>query len=117
MAKPESQESNEALEHRQVLYLLGEAVEKLVRLRQVLARQRIFVEAGSEKLEFPSVIDPLDKAVEEQAETLAKNSTRIPSFLRKQPLCPGDAVAIPGSLRALHNPFHGLPAFSTLLPL
>ena len=100
MVKPESQENNEALERRRILYLLGEAVEKLVRLRQVLARQRIFVEAGNEKLEFPSVIDPLDKAVEEQSEILAINSARIASFLRKQPLREGEEAALPESFRA-----------------
>src|SRR5450755_1701444 len=99
MVKPESQENNEVLERRRVLYLLGEAVEKLVRLRQVLSRQRVFVKAGSEKLEIPSVIDPLDRAALAQSEVLAINSARIASFLRNQPLVLGEAVALPGFLQ------------------
>jgi hypothetical protein len=116
MAKPESQENNEALERRRVLYLLGEAVEKLVRLRQVLARQRIFVGAGREKLEFPSVIDPLVKAVDKQSETLTINSARIASFLRKQPLREGEAVALPGILQTVINVVLGLHEALILLP-
>lgn len=116
MEKPERKENNEALERRRVLYLLGEAVEKLVRLRQVLARQRIFVEAGSEKLEFPSVIDPLDKAVEEQSQTLAINSARIASFLRKQPLREGEEAALPGILQSVINVVQVLHEILILLP-
>lgn len=116
MEKPERKENSEALERRRVLYLLGEAVEKLVRLRQVLARQRIFVEAGGEKLEFPSVIDPLDKAVEEQSQTLAINSARIASFLRKQPLREGEEAALPGILQSVINVVQGLHEVLILLP-
>jgi hypothetical protein len=116
MEKPEPQENNEALERRRILYLLGEAVEKLVRLRQVLARQRIFVEAGREKLEFPSVIDPLDKAAEKQSETLTINSVRIASFLRKQPLREGEEAALPGILQSVINVVLGLHDALILLP-
>src|ERR1700690_1433510 len=83
MANPESQGNDEALERRRVLYLLGEAVEKLVRLQNVLARQKVFVEAGRREAEYASVIDPLLKAVKEQSERLTINSARVASFLRK----------------------------------
>jgi hypothetical protein len=116
MANPELHENNEALERRRVLYLLGEAVEKLVRLRQVLARQRIFVEAGREKPEYPSVIDPLFEAVEKQSETLAINSARIASFLRRQPLREGEGVALPGILQKVINVVLGLHEALILLP-
>jgi hypothetical protein len=116
MAKPESQESNEALEHRRVLYLLGEAVEKLVRLRQVLARQRVFVEAGNEKPEYPSVIDPLSKALEKQSQRLAINSARIASFLRRQPLSEEERVALRGILQSVINVVLGFHEALILLP-
>jgi len=81
MAKPESHDNNEALERRRVLYLLGEGVEKLVRLRQVLARQQVFVRAEHKESEYANVISPLLHVLADQAERLSINSDRIASFI------------------------------------
>src|ERR1017187_10749380 len=99
MAKPELHEDNETLERRRVLYLLAQAVEKLYRLREILGRQRTFVEANRNQSEYAGVIDPLAGELEEQAEVLRRNSSRIASFLRNKPLDEQGKTALSGILQ------------------
>jgi hypothetical protein len=115
MTKPESQE-NETLERRRTLYLLGEAVEKLVRLRNILARQRTFVEAHHKRSEYAGVIDPLSSALEDQTVTLTRNSSRIASFLRMKPLDEKEEAALPGILQKVINVVLALHEVLILLP-
>ena len=115
MTKSESQ-SKEALERRRVLYLLGTAVEKLLRLRAILARQRTFVEANNKQSEYSGVIAPLDGELEEQAEVLNRNSPRIASFLRNGPLDEKEKAALPGILQKVINVVLGLHEVLILLP-
>jgi hypothetical protein len=116
ITKPESKGDWEALERRRVLYLLGETVEKLVRLRQVLARQRIFVGVEGKKTEYASVIDPLVKAVEEQSERLALNSSRIASFLGNATLDEAQRTVVPAIIQKVINVVQQLHEILILLP-
>jgi len=116
MTTPEWQTTSEALERRRVLYLLGQAVEKLIRLRQVLARKRIFVGAGSKKLESASVIDPLLTAVEEQAERLSINSSRIAAFLCETALDEAQRTALAAIIQKVIDVLLSLHEVLILLP-
>ncbi len=84
----------EALERRWTLYLLGEAVEKLARLRQILTRQRLFVDAGHKRSEYAGVIEPLFSQLEDQEGRLVLNSVRISSLLRKEFLDEAQLIAL-----------------------
>jgi hypothetical protein len=113
MAKPELHEDNETL---RVLYLLAQAVEKLYRLREILGRQRTFVEANRNQSEYAGVIDPLAGELEEQAEVLRRNSSRIASFLRNKPLDEQGKTALSGILQKVINVVLGLHEVLILLP-
>src|SRR5438132_1671142 len=116
LSKPESQANFRALERRRILYLLGEAVEKLLRMRGVLARQRTFVEANNKKSEYAGVIDPLSGELEDQAFVLTRNSPRIASFLRNEKLDEKEEEALPGILQKVIDVVLGLHEVLILLP-
>jgi hypothetical protein len=115
-SKSESPANSRALERRRVLYLLGEAVEKLLRMRAILARQRAFVEANSKKPEYAGVIDPLLGELEDQAFVLTRNSPRIASFLRNEKLDEKEEEALPGILQKVIDVVLGLHEVLILLP-
>ncbi len=116
MTEAESKGDHERLERLRVLFLLGETVEKLVRLRQILKRQRIFVGVGDKKAEYASVIDPLLKAVEEQSERLALNSSRINSFLGNAALDEAQRTALAAIIQKVINVAQQLHEILILLP-
>jgi hypothetical protein len=92
-------EDTEALERRWTLYLLGEAVEKLARLRRILTRQRRFVDVDTR--EYAGVIEPLFSQLEDQEERLVLNSARISSLLRKEFLDEAQLIALQTILKTV----------------
>jgi hypothetical protein len=116
MAKPESQGNDEALERRLNLYLLGEAVEKLVRLQQVLTRQQVFVGAERKESEYAGVINPLLQVLDDQAERLNINSARIASFVRGETLDEEQQTALVGIIQTVINVVLTLHELLVLLP-
>jgi hypothetical protein len=98
------------------LFALGDAVEKLLRLRGILYRQRAFVEARGKRPEYAGVIDPLLGTLDEQIELLFINSDRIGRFLSNRPLDPVESAALPGILQKVIDVVLGLHELLILLP-
>jgi hypothetical protein len=115
-AIPEPRPDNNALERLRVLISLGEAVEKLVRLQQVLGRQRLFVDAREQGSGYAGVIDPLLLVLNGQAETLGRNSARISSLIRGEALDEEQRIALAGIIQAVINVVLTLHELLVLLP-
>jgi hypothetical protein len=115
-AKPETQENNDALERWRIIYLLAEAVEKLVRLQQVLVRQQVFVEADHKESGYAGVINPLLLVLSDQAERLSINAARIASFVRGEALGEEQRTALAGIIQTVINVVLTLHELLVLLP-
>ncbi len=115
-ALPESQQDDDALDRLCVLFSLGEAVEKLVRLQQVLGRQRLFVDFRDRESGYAGVIDPLLHVLNEQAETLSRNSARIFSLIRGELSDEAQRIALAGIVQAVINVVLTLHELLVLLP-
>jgi hypothetical protein len=113
---PEPRPDGSALERLRVLISLGEAVEKLVRLQQVLGRQRLFVDAREQESGYAGVIDPLLLVLNGQAETLGRNSARISSLIRGEALDEGQRIALAGIIQTVINVVLTLHELLVLLP-
>ena len=116
MPNSSTQGAHEVVRRRRVLFALGDAVEKLLRLRGILHRQRAFVEARGKKPEYAGVIDPLLGTLDEQIELLSVNSGRIGRFLWNKPLHPVENAALPGILQKVTDVVLGLHELLILLP-
>ena len=75
------------LERRRFLYVLSEALEKFVRLQEVLKRQQIFIKAENPKGGSASAVNTLIDSLDEQcAVFLGRHTARVSSLLRGRPL-------------------------------
>jgi hypothetical protein len=99
-----------------VLISLAEAVEKLVRLQQVLGRHRLFVDVRDKESGYAGVIDPLLVVLDGQAETLIRNSARISSLIRGEALGEEQRIALAGIVQAVINVVLTLHELLVLLP-
>ena len=116
MLNSEPHAYSEALERRRILYLLGDAVEKLIRLRAILDRQRAFIQAHNKKSEYAGVVDPLASELDELRVTLTRNSPRIASVLRGEALDEREVAALPGIVSKMNNVILALHEVLILLP-
>jgi hypothetical protein len=114
--KLDPNEDSEALERRWTVYLLGEAVEKLARLRRILTRQRLFVDAGHKKSEYAGVIEPLFGQLEDQEGRLVLNSVRISSLLREESLDEAQRIALQAILQTVIDVVLSVHELLILLP-
>lgn len=116
MSEPNNQLTSELLERRRILILIAEAVEKLLRVRRILNRQRAYVEARGKKSEYAGVIDPLLSALDERSRLLARNGPRIAAFLSGKRLDRNESTALPAILQTVIDVALGLHEVRILLP-
>ena len=83
---PKVRSADSDLERRKFLYVLSEALEKFVRLQEVLKRQQIFVKAESPEGGSASAVDTLIDYLDEQCQAFLDDSARVSSLLRGRPL-------------------------------
>jgi DNA-binding transcriptional MerR regulator len=112
----EPRNSTNPEERQQILYLLGDAVERLVRLRLILNRQEVFIEAEHRKVEYAGVIQPIFVQLQDQAERLIINSARISSFLHGEMLDETQRTALAGIIQTVISVTLMLHELLILLP-
>ena len=99
--KPAVRRVDSELERRRFLYVLGEALERVHRLRQVLRRQQVFVRAEHAQVQPTGGLDTLLGYLDSHRQNLLDNSHLIASLIRNKPLNDGEREAAKGAVDLL----------------
>src|SRR5271165_3801857 len=92
---PEVRRVDSELERRRFLYVLGEALERVHRLRQILKRQQVFIRAQHPTQSRPtSALDTLLSHLDKHRQNLLDNSGLVASRIRGEPLNDGEREGV-----------------------
>jgi hypothetical protein len=80
------QPSDPDVDRRRLLYLLSEAVDKVLRLQEMLNNQKLFIMAEHAQEESVSAVDTLITYLNNQCETFLANSDLVAAFLCRRSL-------------------------------
>ncbi|HEY6767944.1 MAG TPA: hypothetical protein VI386_24580 [Candidatus Sulfotelmatobacter sp.] len=83
---PEARPVDSVLERRKLSYVLSEALERLVRLQQILTRQEVFIAGERVGGEPANALQKLRDRLQEDTKTFLANSDLIAAALRGAPL-------------------------------
>ena len=111
-----SKKIDSELQRRRLVYLVGEAVEKISRMQRILDRQRVFADAEHKQLEYSGPINTLAGAIDKFRQELTSNSVRIASVLRDEELSNAELKALLGAVQKVLHGIHGIHELFLLLP-
>src|SRR5260221_6072904 len=111
-----SKEAGSELRRRRLVYLLGEAVERILRLQRILERQRVYAETEHRNFEYSGPINTLTSAINDFKEQLTSNSSRIAALLRNDPLKTRDHKTLLSTVQRVLHGIHGIHELFVLLP-
>lgn len=114
--KPERKRSVSELQRRRLLFLLGEAVEKISRLHRILDRQRVYADAEHKTFEYSRPINTLADAVNQFKERLTSNSPRIIALLHRRFVPDLELKAFLETVQHVLHAIHGIHELLVLLP-
>lgn len=89
------------LQRRRFLYVLGEALERVHRLRQIIKRQRVFVRAQHAQARPTSALDTLLSHLDKHRQNLLDNSRLVALRIRGERLNDGQREAVEGAVDLL----------------
>lgn len=101
---------------RRLVFLLGEAVERVLRLQRILERQRIYTAAEHRQLEYSGALGTLSRVINDYKKLLVSNSARIVSLLANKPLSNRDLKTLSKVVKQVLREIHGIHELFVLLP-
>jgi hypothetical protein len=105
------------LKRRLVICLLGEAVEKIYRVRHILTRQQVYVEVEHKRFEYSEPIKTLSGAIDRiEAEGLTGDSELFKSLLGRKSSGDSEVNALLGQVQKVLRSIQGIHELLLLLP-